>query len=68
LLSAWARATGGDTLPADAIDAMPATIARLAAGAGTPARWHPMRSPWWLLVLGLALSAEWALRRRRGLP
>jgi hypothetical protein len=67
LLSAWARATGGDTLAVDALDEMSATIDRVAGGAGTPARWHPMRSPWWLLLFGLALSAEWALRRRRGL-
>ena len=28
---------------------------------------HPMRSTWWILPLGLCLSAEWWLRRRRGL-
>ena len=29
--------------------------------------WHPMRSAWWSLPFALALSAEWWLRRRRGL-
>jgi len=28
---------------------------------------HPMRSPWWLLPFVACLSAEWWLRRRRGL-
>jgi hypothetical protein len=28
---------------------------------------HPMRSAWWMLPFALCLSAEWWLRRRRGL-
>jgi hypothetical protein len=28
---------------------------------------HPMRSAWWMLPFALGLSAEWWLRRRRGL-
>ena len=28
---------------------------------------HPMRSTWWILPFALCLSAEWWLRRRRGL-
>jgi hypothetical protein len=32
-----------------------------------PRVWHPMRSAWWILPFVLCLSAEWWLRRRRGL-
>jgi hypothetical protein len=28
---------------------------------------HPMRSVWWIVPFGACLSAEWWLRRRRGL-
>jgi hypothetical protein len=28
---------------------------------------HPMRSAWWMLPLAVCLSAEWWIRRRRGL-
>jgi hypothetical protein len=28
--------------------------------------WHPMRSPWWIVPLTLALAGDWWLRRRRG--
>ena len=28
---------------------------------------HPMRSTWWILPFGVCLSAEWWMRRRRGL-
>ena len=27
---------------------------------------HPMRSAWWILPFAMCLSAEWWLRRRRG--
>jgi hypothetical protein len=33
----------------------------------TPLVRHPMRSTWWILPFALCLSAEWWLRRRRGL-
>jgi hypothetical protein len=29
---------------------------------------HPMRSPWWLVPFAGLLCAEWAVRRKRGLP
>jgi hypothetical protein len=28
---------------------------------------HPMRSTWWIVPFVVCLSAEWWLRRRRGL-
>jgi hypothetical protein len=28
---------------------------------------HPMRSTWWILPFAVCLSAEWWMRRRRGL-
>jgi len=28
---------------------------------------HPMRSAWWMLPFAACLSAEWWMRRRRGL-
>jgi hypothetical protein len=34
--------------------------------AGRP--FHPARTPWWSGAFALLVSAEWALRRRRGLP
>lgn len=29
---------------------------------------HPMRSPWWMVPFAGLLCAEWAVRRKRGLP
>jgi hypothetical protein len=66
LLAAWAAATGGGTLPSDSLTVIGARLDALAPAA-TAARWHPMREPWWLLIFAAALSAEWYLRRRRGL-
>ncbi|HEX6972795.1 MAG TPA: hypothetical protein VF147_00255, partial [Vicinamibacterales bacterium] len=61
-----AAATGG--VAADAgdlasvekfIKAMPQPVER--------SQLFPMRSPWWIVPFTLALCAEWALRRRKGL-
>ncbi len=47
-------------------------VSRLSAQAGTPAGWSVavgFRERWWLYVLAIAaLTAEWAWRRRQGLP
>ncbi len=67
LLRAWAEATGGTTLPLDALDALGERLRTIGDADGGAARWHPFRSPWWLLVLSTALSGEWFLRRRHGL-
>lgn len=37
------------------------------AGASERSWSRPMRSPWWFLPFAAGLSAEWALRRRKGL-
>ena len=36
--------------------------------AGSSGASHPMRSPWWVLPFAGLLCAEWAARRKRGLP
>jgi len=47
-------------------------VSRLSAQAGAPAGWSVavgFRERWWLYVLAIAaLTAEWAWRRRQGLP
>ena len=61
-------ATGGQVFPATRV---PALIDAMTA-AHPPRRVvraaHPMRSPWWLLPFSGLLAAEWAIRRKRGLP
>lgn len=61
-------ATGGQVFPATRV---PALIDAMTA-AHPPRRVvraaHPMRSPWWLLPFAGLLAAEWAIRRKRGLP
>jgi hypothetical protein len=56
------------------IDVTPDRIAELerflraaVAAPRTPRTRHPMRSAWWIVPFTLCLSAEWWLRRRRGL-
>jgi hypothetical protein len=56
------------------IDVTPDRIAELGrflraavAAPRTPRTRHPMRSAWWIVPFTLCLSAEWWLRRRRGL-
>ena len=48
-----------------------ADLTRFLRGAVVPPRVplvrHPMRSAWWILPFALCLSAEWWIRRRRGL-
>jgi hypothetical protein len=56
------------------IDVTPDRIAELerflrsvVAAPRTPRTRHPMRSAWWIVPFTMCLSAEWWLRRRRGL-
>jgi hypothetical protein len=42
-------------------------IRRSVASPRVPIVRHPMRSAWWMLPLAACLSAEWWMRRRRGL-
>jgi hypothetical protein len=68
LLSAWVAARGGWTSDESALASLAGRLRSSLAAAPRPEPWHPMRSAWWLLPFALALSAEWWLRRRRGLP
>jgi hypothetical protein len=68
LVRAWARARGGDVIPASDLGGLAARV--LAARQPRPRSlpWHPMRNPWWIIPLTLALAGDWWLRRRRGWP
>lgn len=68
LLRAVATANGGEVVPEDQIDQLSSILQRSLDVQQRPVSWHPMHSAWWLLPFTLALSAEWWLRRRRGLP
>lgn len=67
LLRAWATSGGGQLLSSDSLSALPDVVASLVRANPQEVEWHPMRSPWWILPFALALSAEWWIRRRRGL-
>jgi hypothetical protein len=61
-------ASGGQVFP---IDQAPALVDAMESRHSprtsmTPS--HPMRSPWWLIPFAGLLCAEWAVRRKRGLP
>lgn len=67
LLEAWVATRGGGVLEMGELSRLPEEIR---ATLGDPAPrdpWHPLRSPWWILPLALALAGEWSWRRRRGL-
>jgi hypothetical protein len=64
LLSASHR---GIDVPASGVDAIERFVRSSASPARAAAIRHPMRSTWWLAPFVACLSAEWWLRRRRGL-
>jgi len=68
LLASFVSAHGGSVIAVEQLADLPAVLER--AVQPTPRRvvWHPMRSAWWLVPFTAALSFEWMLRRRRGLP
>lgn len=68
LLAAWVSAHGGQLISASDLATFPRTLAESVTVGERAERWYPMRSLWWLLPFALALSAEWWLRRRSGLP
>lgn len=51
---------GDEAVVVRAIDAAPPTMSRVVSV-------HPMREPWWILPFAGCLTAEWWLRRRKGL-
>ena len=67
-LADWVRATGGSIVPEAQVARLGALLASKVHSEPTLVTWHPMRSAWWILPFALALSGEWWLRRKRGLP
>jgi hypothetical protein len=67
LLRAWISSRGGRTILSSQLADLPGILGRALRPSPRSEIWHPMRSVWWLLLFALALSAEWWLRRRRGL-
>ena len=61
-----AAATGGVAADASDLAAVDSFLRRLPRPA-VPVELHPMRTAWWIVPFTLALGAEWALRRRKGL-
>ena len=66
LLRAWASSRGGAVIAEPDLGTLSETIARAASPPIERRVVRPMRSPWWIVPFGLALGAEWWLRRRRG--
>ena len=67
LFPRWIAARGGTIVEASQLDELAPRIAQALHLTPRVETRHPMRSPWWILPFTLALSAEWWLRRRRGL-
>ncbi len=67
-LDALTAASGGGLVSADRLRDLPALLENVTAAPAQRTPWHPMRSPWWILPLALALGTEWWLRRRAALP
>ncbi len=67
LLRSMAIAGGGFAVDVSQLDSVSSAILSAAVPTTRAATWHPMRSAWWLVPFALLLSAEWWLRRRRGL-
>ncbi len=68
VLGAWASARGGRLVSEAQLDDLRDEMVQRVRATTRRERWHPMRSPWWIAPFALALSLEWWLRRRRGLP
>jgi hypothetical protein len=67
LVAAWTRSRGGSAAPASRLSELPAALRRAIHLAPRRETWYPMRSAWWIVPFAILLSAEWWLRRRRGL-
>ncbi len=61
-----AESTGGVHVSEEDVRPLGRHLRELAGATGRTTS-RPMRSPWWFLPFASTLSAEWALRRRRGL-
>lgn len=67
-LALLARTSGGRVFPADRPVALVEGMKDAFPARAVSRTGHPMRSPWWVVSFAGLLCAEWALRRRRGLP
>ena len=67
LLAAWVASRGGRTLSSSQLSELPSTLIAAIHPVVRAEMWHPMRSAWWIVPFALWLSAEWWMRRRRGL-
>jgi hypothetical protein len=63
-----ARASGGRAFPSSRVGEMIGALESSYPAAWAVRRLHPMRSPWWCVPFAAMLCAEWAVRRKRGLP
>jgi len=63
-----ASATGGRMFPAGEVPALVRAMTEAHPRQRVTRQAHPMRSPWWMVPFAALLSAEWAVRRTRGLP
>jgi len=66
-LDPWVASRGGQVFPESELSRLGPAIRSAIAPEPRAEPWHPMRSPWWIVPFALLLSAEWWLRRRRGL-
>jgi hypothetical protein len=66
--TAFANTHGGRAIAASEIGSLPSLLRDAIRPAPRVESVHPMRSAWWIVPFVLALSGEWWLRRRRGLP
>lgn len=67
LLDVWAAARGGQVFAAGELAALSNAVVSAVSPPQLATRWFPMRSAWWIVPFALLLSAEWWLRRKRGL-
>jgi hypothetical protein len=67
VLAAWTESRGGSALTAAQLGQLESAVAAALPSAPRIVLWHPMQSGWWVIPFAFALSAEWWLRRRRGL-
>lgn len=68
VLEPWVQSRGGSTILVSQLDRLTEVVAAIVHSTPRLETTHPMRSAWWMLPFILALSGEWWLRRRRGLP
>jgi hypothetical protein len=61
-------ASGGRVFPHDQVPALVEAMQQAHPRRRVVRASHPMRSPWWVWSFAGLLCAEWAVRRKRGLP